>query len=105
MPKINKLYAFIMQDGETENDEGVIAMKITPTNQEAFWIPLIGADMSRVKDLTKTADDIARAMGKPYKIVEFHKVSEIHRQPDAEIAGGKTDEDKQTPETGSKADG
>ena len=105
MPKVDRLYAFIMQDGETENDEGIIAMRLTPPNQEPFWTPLIGADMSRVKDLTQIADDIARTKGKTYKIVEFHKVSEVIRQPDATTAGGKPDEDKQELETNSEVSG
>ena len=102
MPRINRLYAFIIQDGERPDDEGIMAMRITPPNQEPFWMPLVGADMNRVNDLTEHADGIARVKGRPYKIVEFHKVSEVHRQSHIEVAGGETDEETQ--ETDSKTD-
>jgi len=97
MARIDRLYAFIIQDGERPDDEGVMAMRVNPPNQEPFWMPLVGADMNRVNDLTEHADNIARVKGKPYKIVEFRKVSEVHRRSGATIAGGRSDgESKET---------
>lgn len=95
MPKINRLYAFIIQDGERPDDEGIMATRISPPNQEPFWMPLVGADMNRVNDLVDHADQIASIKGKPYTIVEFQKVSEIHRQA-AATAGGPNEEKQET---------
>ena len=104
MPKIDRLFAFIMQDKGVD-DEGVMAMRVSPPDKEAVWVPLIGADMNRVNGLTQYADDIAKLKGKPYKIVEFHKVSEVHRQPEVIVAGGEPNENKQELETESKTGG
>jgi len=89
MAKIDKLYAFIMEEGDGPETEGIMAVRMESPEGDPFWMPLVGGDMSRVQNLTEFADSIAKTKNKPYKIVEFHKVSETRRQPEAKVRGGK----------------
>jgi hypothetical protein len=53
MPIITEMFAFCTE--EKEGDEGVIGF-LSPQGQ---WIPLVGADMDRVKSLLNIAKEIA----------------------------------------------
>lgn len=72
MPRITELYAFIAE--ESPEDEGLMAAR---TYQG--WMPLVGADMNRVKSLSEVADEISALTGKPYKLLRFQLVGEITR--------------------------
>jgi len=65
------MYAFVMEDSGPD-DEGVMGMSMGE-----WMLPLVGADMSRVKSLIPHADTIAKAAGKPYKILRFSQREDI----------------------------
>lgn len=60
---INEMFAFVASDSL---GEGLIAELIG--NQ---WMPLVGADMDRVKSLRPIAERAARQTGKKIKLVKF----------------------------------
>lgn len=61
MPKINEMFAFVAEDNGPE-DEGVIAVS---------GMPLVGADMARVKSLWKVAEQVARDHKKNIRVLKF----------------------------------
>jgi len=71
MPKIEQMYAFVCEDSGPE-DEGIIGMQTG-----MGWMPLVGADMARVKSLRPIAETIARSSGKPVKLLRFTTREEI----------------------------
>lgn len=73
MPKITEMYAFVIPDKD-ENDEGIIGASIGP-----WMMPLVGADMVRVRYLKPIADAIVskKPTHAPYKILKFKLVGEI----------------------------
>ena len=71
MPRITELYAFVVADKNPE-DEGIVGCR----GQNGYWMPLVGADMTRVDALKPIADQIATALKKPYKILKFKLVEE-----------------------------
>ncbi len=68
MPKIDKMFAYVMADKD-EDDEGVPAV-MTPNG---MWFPLVGADEARILSprLREDAQQIANKQGKPIKILKF----------------------------------
>lgn len=70
MPKIEVMYAFIAEEGP--NDEGVIAAKLG-----GVWMPLVGADMERVKVLEPLAKKIALATKQKITLVKFEKRTDL----------------------------
>jgi len=64
--KIESMYAFIAIDPR-DGDEGVIAFQ-TPSG---MMMPMIGADMARVKSLIPMAEAIAKQTGIDYEIRYF----------------------------------
>lgn len=52
MPLIEEMFAFCAE--EKEGDEGVIGFKAT----NGDWIPLVGADMNRIKSILHIAEQI-----------------------------------------------
>lgn len=66
MPKITEMYAFVATDKD-ENDEGVMGMMMP----DRSWMPLVGADTSRVDSLRPFADEISKVTGKKYRILRF----------------------------------
>lgn len=72
MPKITEMYAFVTQDGDDPDDEGVMGIKIGGT-----WMPLVGADMARVESIRPHAEEIAEATGKSFRVLKFKLVGEI----------------------------
>ena len=73
MPKIEKLFAFIIEDTGPD-DEGVAAFHMFGSN---VFMPMVGADMDRVESLRSHAQQIAQTMGKPIKLVEFSQRTEL----------------------------
>ena len=71
MPKITEMFAFICED-KGPGDEGVVAMKVG-----SQWMPLVGADIDRVKSLKPFALDIQKATGKKVKLVHFTNREDI----------------------------
>lgn len=63
MPKIDKLYAWIISD-KNENDEGVPAFKIGDQ-----VMPLMGADLERAVSFEQIAQNLANGTGKTIRLV------------------------------------
>lgn len=53
MPKITELYAFV-SIGSGPNDEGIIGFR----TDGGTWMPMVGADMTRINQLKPMADRI-----------------------------------------------
>lgn len=64
--RIDKMFAFIVIDDD--GTEGVIAIHGFSGN---VFMPLIGADTSRIESLIPKADEACRLTGKKYRIIEF----------------------------------
>ncbi|MBA7486496.1 hypothetical protein ES707_22056 [subsurface metagenome] len=79
MPRIEQMYAFIIEDTGPD-DEGVIAIQSMEGNQGRIWLPLVGADMARVESLKPIARGIGEQQGKKVKLVQF-----VQRQDLGEI--------------------
>ena len=73
MPKITEMFAYVMAD-KNKDDEGVIGFY---SPRVGGWVPMVGADMDRMKSLKQEADRISEQVGKPYKILKFTLVEEI----------------------------
>ncbi len=65
MPRIDKLYAFIVEDSGPE-DEGVPGF-----NADGQWFPLMGADLGRIDSLRPVAQAVANTIGKPMRLCVF----------------------------------
>lgn len=77
MPKINEMYAFVVEDTGPD-DEGITGCYMRPGAQgSGQWMPFVGADMQRVEQLKPMAAQVARAVGKPVKVLRFSVREEI----------------------------
>ena len=65
--RIESMYAFIQLDPR-DNTEGVIAFMDPNTRT---WMPMVGADMSRIEQLRPLAKDTARITKRPVRLVHF----------------------------------
>jgi len=72
---IDQMYAFIQLD-PTDNTEGVIAY-LTGTG----WMPMVGADMARIKYLRPFAQEVANSTGNPVKLIRFTNREELDELP------------------------
>ncbi|GAH63416.1 unnamed protein product [marine sediment metagenome] len=71
MPRIDQMYAFIVEDSGPD-DEGVIGIQsMEGEGGQRIWLPLVGADMSRVNSLKPIAQGIGQQIGKKVKLVQF----------------------------------
>lgn len=70
MPIITEMYAFCAE--EKPGDEGVIGF-IAPAGN---WVPLVGADMTRVEELREIACAVRDEIGYRVKLKKFKLVSE-----------------------------
>lgn len=70
MPKIDEMYAFCAEQGP--DDEGVIAIQ----DNQGMWIPLTGADMSRIESLRADAQMAGWRTGCRVVLKRFKLVSE-----------------------------
>ncbi len=64
MPRIIELWAYVVSDADPD-DEGVPAW-LAP---DGFWHPLMGADSERAGSLREQAEELAKAHGKPIRLV------------------------------------
>jgi hypothetical protein len=71
--KINKVFAYVSIG---RFGEGVITCLDEKTNQ---WLPLVGADLDRVKSLRPFAKRIARETGVDVMLIEFTSRREVER--------------------------
>ena len=69
MPKIEKIYAYIVDEGE--GDEGIPAVQLGDS-----FFPLIGADMERIKSLEPYVEMVGDLKGKKMVFKEFVLVDE-----------------------------
>lgn len=72
MPRIEKMFAFIVEDAGP-GDEGVVGIR-SPGGE---WLPLVGADMKRVEALKAYARDVAARAGKPVRVLRFSVREEL----------------------------
>lgn len=71
MPKIDQMYAFIIEDTGPD-DEGVIAFESkSETTGESVWLPLVGADMARINSLRPLAKGIGKQIDHKVMLVRF----------------------------------
>ena len=70
--RIDTIYAFIAQD--ENGDEGICGMQLPGSNT---FMPFVGADLDRVKDLKPLAQQIANETGKSIKLVHFTTRNEV----------------------------
>lgn len=75
MPKITELYAFIAED-VGPNDEGIAAFWSEALKS---YMPLIGADLSRVDSLRRIAQDVVTATGKAMTLCRYSVREDIER--------------------------
>jgi len=71
MPKIDEIYAFIAEDSGPE-DEGIAAFV-----SKGWAMPMVAADKARVDSLREMARYIAKATGKPIKLIRFSVREEV----------------------------
>jgi hypothetical protein len=75
MPQtIDALYAWVAT--EPSGDEGVCSMQLG-----AVHMPLIGADMDRVKSLREHAELVRQATGYPVRLVRFSRREDLEELP------------------------
>lgn len=68
---IKEMFAFITVDPDTQ-DEGVLGFK-----GSEGWMPMVGADMTRVDDLKPLADQVSKSMGLTYRIKRFTYIDDL----------------------------
>lgn len=73
MPKITEMFAFVTTD-KGPDDEGLVGYATIEG-----WMPLVGADPSRIESLKPIAQKIAKKTGKPIRILKFSQMEEIGR--------------------------
>lgn len=71
MPKITEMFCFAIDDKDA-NDEGVPAF-----DSGVMTLPMMGADLRRVEQLTPIAQRLADASGKPIRIYKFSVKEQI----------------------------
>lgn len=69
--RIDEMYAFIQLD-PTDNTEGVIAFM-----SGSGWMPMVGADMERVKFLRPMAKRVASDTGAPVTLIKLSVREEV----------------------------
>jgi len=74
--KIDAMYAFVAQGPE---GEGIMAASMFIAGRE-MMMPLVGADLTRIKSLLPHAREIARVSGKPFRIYRFDNKTDITDQ-------------------------
>ena len=76
MPSIDRMYAFVADDGGP-SDEGVMAFIAPGTGQ---WMPMVGADLDRIKSLLPMAESISHQTGKPFKVLLFENRKDVTQE-------------------------
>ena len=70
--KIEKIYAFV---AENEDGEGVMAFK-----SNNGWMPMVGADFKRIDSLLPIAQELSKASGKEFRILQFDNRTDATEQ-------------------------
>lgn len=70
--RIDEMYAFVMLD-PADNTEGVIGF----LSRDQGWMPMVGADTSRVESLIPEAQKVADALGRSVSVIRFTVREEI----------------------------
>lgn len=65
--KIEEMFAFIVKDNVRDGDEGIMGIQA----DGGSWMPLVGADMDRVKSLYHYAEKICQVTGREFRIIKF----------------------------------
>lgn len=74
MPEIECMYAFVTKNKQPKGkDEGIIGFRAA----DGTMMPMVGADMVRVKSLIPLADEIARIKEISYRIIKFTNRTDI----------------------------
>jgi hypothetical protein len=74
VPKIDCMFAFVTSDKQPEGkDEGILGIGL----RDGTMLPLVGADMDRVRSLMPVADSIAKEAGITYRILKFSNKEDI----------------------------
>jgi hypothetical protein len=71
VPKIEKLFAFIVADANADDEGVAAALNIYGP------MPMVGADLARVETLMPQAEEIARRYGKTVEVREFSNMRTI----------------------------
>lgn len=74
--KIDAMFAFVAQGPE---GEGIMAASMIIDGQ-LMMMPMVGADLDRVKCLMPTALEISRASGKTFRVYRFDNKTDITDQ-------------------------
>ena len=74
--KIDSIFAFIAQ---SDDGEGIMAAQMTMYGQPTM-MPLVGADMERVKTLYPLAKQISEKSGRPFKVYRFDNKVDITQE-------------------------
>lgn len=84
--RVDQLYAFVIDD--ENGDEGLMAIL-----RGDKWMPLVGADVRRMKVMEPYAQGIANQMGRTVRVLLFEKRREVKTiEPEQSGTGGGADE-------------
>lgn len=78
--KIDCLYAYLAQG---EEGEGVMGMSL-PINGQVTMMPMVGADLARIKSLLPIAKQIANQSGFTFRIYRFENKVDITEEIELE---------------------
>lgn len=70
MPLITEMFAFVVE--ESPGEEGIPAV-----HTERGWMPLVGADMTRVDSIRGHAQRVADESGLDVRLVRFSVIEEV----------------------------
>lgn len=71
--KIEKMYAFVAKS--EDGDEGILALK-----SNNGWLPMVGADFKRIESLLPIAEELTKASGIEFKILQFDNRIDVTEQ-------------------------
>jgi len=74
--KITELWAWVRED--VGDGEGILAAEMEIEGQRMF-VPLIGADRERIESYRPFAEEMARASGRPIKLMRYSQAERIQR--------------------------
>lgn len=78
--QVNSLFAYLAQG---EEGEGIMAMSL-PINGQMMMLPMVGADIARIKSLLPIAKQIAMASGITFRIYRFDTKVDITEEIELE---------------------
>lgn len=73
--KIDALYAYLAQGDD--GNEGVMAISVPVHNNQMIMLPMVGADIDRIKSLLPIAKQTALVSGLTFRIYRFDNKVEI----------------------------